>query len=303
VRTRFDNVGHGRSGLNGHAQPTSGAIGGSIDINKHLAVVEQNRQQPVPGAPAAQPSSVWSSPQPTSPYPSEQISLWHHPIKYFEASVPAIPVGWKSKTASHPVMPSAAQKPDPLSLSVPTGPPSPEFFIFAAQVCERQGDVAQARQNLQRALGMWPGNAEVLRAAARMEDRQGNLPLAESLYQQAVASNPQNAAALNDLGLCLAREGKLEPSLQAIEQAIQLQPDKALFRNNAATVLVETRQDQRRWPTFRTCTIPPKRTTTLANYLWSVAAPPMRFRISKPHFNRIPACNRLPMHWPNLACQ
>ena len=78
-----------------------------------------------------------------------------------------------------------------------------------------------------------------------MEDRQSNLPLAESLYQQAVTANPQNAAALNDLGLCLAREGKLEPSLQVLEQAVQLQPDKSLYRNNAATVLVEMRQDQR----------------------------------------------------------
>jgi Flp pilus assembly protein TadD len=78
-----------------------------------------------------------------------------------------------------------------------------------------------------------------------MEDRQNNLPLAESLYQQAVSANPQNAAALNDLGLCLAREGKLEPSLQVIEQAIHLQPEKSLYRNNAATVLVEMRQDQK----------------------------------------------------------
>ena len=92
---------------------------------------------------------------------------------------------------------------------------------------------------------MWPGNADALRAAARLEDRQGNLPLAESLYQQAVNANPQNAAALNDLGLCLAREGKLEQSLRVIEQAVQMQPDKSLYRNNAATVLVEMRQDQR----------------------------------------------------------
>jgi tetratricopeptide (TPR) repeat protein len=141
--------------------------------------------------------------------------------------------------------PPAWPKTDPVASNVPTAPPSPEFFIFAAQMCEKQGDIPQARQNLQRALTMWPGHADVLRAAARMEDRQGNLPLAETLYQQAVAANPQNAAAMNDFGLCLAREGKLEPSLQVIEQAIQLAPDKALYRNNAATVLVEIREDQR----------------------------------------------------------
>jgi tetratricopeptide (TPR) repeat protein len=201
-----------------------------------------SRSAAAPAAPPAAPAA-----QPVSPWPSAQVSPWLHPIKYFETSIAEMPIGWKSKgaTTTHPVMPPAQAKTDSISLSVPTGPPSPEFFIFAAQMCERQNDLPQARQNLQRALAMWPGNADVLRAAARMEDRQGNMPLAESLYQRAVASNPQNAAALNDLGLCLAREGKLEPSLQVIEQAVQLQPDKALYRNNAATVLVEMRQDQR----------------------------------------------------------
>jgi Flp pilus assembly protein TadD len=85
----------------------------------------------------------------------------------------------------------------------------------------------------------------VLRAAARMEDRQNELRLAETLYRQAVTANPQHAGALNDLGLCLARQGQLDASRQVIEQAIALQPQKALYRNNAATILVEMRQDQR----------------------------------------------------------
>jgi tetratricopeptide (TPR) repeat protein len=176
--------------------------------------------------------------------PNSEISPFQHPIKYLGASFSELPIV-KSKPTTHPVMQPAKPRTDAISLSVPTGPPSPEFFIFAAQMCEKQGDLPQARQNLQRALSMWPGNPDVLRAAARMEDRQSNLPLAENLYQQAVTANPQNAAALNDLGLCLAREGKLEPSVQVLEQAIHLQPDKSLYRNNAATVLVEMRQDQR----------------------------------------------------------
>jgi tetratricopeptide (TPR) repeat protein len=78
-----------------------------------------------------------------------------------------------------------------------------------------------------------------------MEDRQGELSLAESLYRQAASANPNHAGALNDLGLCLARQGQLDASIQIIEQAIQLQPQKPLYRNNAATILVEMRQDQR----------------------------------------------------------
>jgi len=172
---------------------------------------------------------------------------WKHPIAYMQSKFSDASFGVKASSASstHPLMQAAAPKIDAMASSAPTGPATPEFFILAAQMCERQNDVAQARQNLQRASAMWPGNSEVLRAAARLEDRQGNLPFAETLYQQAVAGAPQNAVALNDLGLCLAREGKLEQSLQVIEQAIQLKPESSLFRNNAATVLVEMRQDQR----------------------------------------------------------
>ena len=207
-----------------------------------------SKSTPANQAPAAAPMTAqapptWQGVQPVQ-LPSSEISPFQHPIKYLGASFSEMPIG-KSKPSTHPVMQPAQPRTDAISLSVPTGPPTPEFFIFAAQMCEKQGDLAQARQNLQRALSMWPGNADVLRAAARMEDRQSNLPLAENLYQQAVTSNPQNAAALNDLGLCLAREGKLEPSVQVLEQAIHLQPDKSLYRNNAATVLVEMRQDQR----------------------------------------------------------
>jgi Tfp pilus assembly protein PilF len=134
---------------------------------------------------------------------------------------------------------------DRIALNTPTGPATPQLHIAMAQLAERQGNIAQARHQLQHAVSVWPQDVETLRAAARMEDRQGQLPLAENLYRRAVNANPQHAGALNDLGLCLARQGKLEQSVQAIEQAIHLQPDKALYRNNAATVLVEMRQDQK----------------------------------------------------------
>jgi tetratricopeptide (TPR) repeat protein len=202
-------------------------------------------------------SSIWPWSKPTTAAPAPggyptaatpaQKTSSHNPITFLKSTASKLPFGSKVKGASaqRASMPPAQNKPDAISLSTPTGPPSPEFFIYAAQVCENQSDIQQARNNYQRALTMWPGHVEVLRAAARMEDRQGNLPLAENLYGQAVTSNPQDARALNDLGLCLARQGKLDPALQLIEQAVQLQPAKPLYRNNAATVLIEMRQDQR----------------------------------------------------------
>ncbi len=177
--------------------------------------------------------------------PTSGISPVKQPWQYLKAAVSEMPINAKQRATANVVANPARPHNDSIALSTPIGPPTPQLLISTAQLCERQNDVERARRHFQQALNLWPGHVEVLRAAARMEDRQGNLPLAENLYQQAVASNPQHAGALNDLGLCLARQGKLEPSIQVIEQAINIQPDKPLFRNNAATVLVEMRQDQR----------------------------------------------------------
>jgi Tfp pilus assembly protein PilF len=177
--------------------------------------------------------------------PSAQISPVRHPVKYFAAAVSEIPQVWKSKKKSSNATAPSVQQNDSISLETPTGAPTPQLVISMAQMSERQGDIFQARRQYQQALAKWPGQVDVLRAAARMEDRQNELRLAETLYRQAVTANPQHAGALNDLGLCLARQGQLDPAVQVIEQAITLQPQKALYRNNAATILVEMRQDQR----------------------------------------------------------
>ena len=178
----------------------------------------------------------------------ESYSWFRHPVQSMSATVSKISVPEKLKWGSKSNSPSPRQttaENDSISLSTPTGPPTPQLIISVAQMCEQSGDIAQARHHYQHALKLWPGQVDVLRAAARMEDRVGNLQLAENLYQQAANANPQHAGALNDLGLCLARQGKLEASAQTLEQAVHLQPEKALYRNNAATVLAEMRQDHR----------------------------------------------------------
>ncbi len=176
-----------------------------------------------------------------APRPSAQISPYKHPIKYLGAAISEMPLPGRSKDKTV----AAKAKHDSLSLDKPTGPPTPQLKIAMAQMCERNGDVAGARRQYQEALKKWPGQVDVLRAAARMEDRAGQLPLAESLYQQAITSNPQHAGAHNDLGMCLARQGKLDASMQEIEQAVRMDPNSQRYRNNAAVVLVEMRQDQR----------------------------------------------------------
>jgi tetratricopeptide (TPR) repeat protein len=207
------------------------------------------KRQPVAATqsqPAVSAASLPTTSQPIAAGPRTQASPLRNPIKYLSKAIGDNPI----RTATLPNHPAAipAQAPvrnDAIALTTPTGPPTPQLVISIAQLCEQRGDFAQARQHYQRALAQWPGQPDVLRAAARMEDRLGQFSLAESLYQGAVAGRPGDAGALNDLGLCLARSGKLDQSLAVLEQAIHLQPDKALYRNNAAMVLVEMRQDQR----------------------------------------------------------
>jgi tetratricopeptide (TPR) repeat protein len=202
------------------------------------------------GSPAGMASSARRS-APAAPITSERVagppvanaaspSAW----KRFTNALPEVHVPWgaKSKAEAPPARPVPN---DASSLSSPTGPPTPELFISLAQLSEQRGDVVAARQHYQRALAQWPRHPEVLRAAARMEDRLGQWQLAESFYQQSVAARPGDPGALNDLALCLGRQGKLDQSIQVFEQAIHIQPDNARYRNNVATVLVETRQDQK----------------------------------------------------------
>lgn len=205
----------------------------------------QRPQQPASAVVTTPPNPP--TPPTTIDRPSAQISPFRNPVKYFVASLSEMPIGFKSsptgpdKPTATPVTPETGIS--PTSTADPAF--TPQLAIATAQAHERQGDIVQARQQYGKALVMWPGDLDVLRAAARMEDRLGEMRMAENLYRQAAAANPQHAGVLNDLGLCLARQGRLDESVQVIERAIQLQPDKALYRNNAATVLVELRQDQR----------------------------------------------------------
>ena len=177
---------------------------------------------------------------PTSP-PATAGSVWQST----KGTVSSPPIFTAFKSDKHPST-AVSKKPqtDSISLSTPSGPPTPQLMIAMAQLQEQRGDSNQARQLYQQRYASGPATRSAPRGA-RMEDRIGNLPVAENLYQQVATACPQNAGALNDLGLCMARQGKLEASLATLEQAIRLEPDKPLFRNNAATVCVEMRQDQR----------------------------------------------------------
>jgi tetratricopeptide (TPR) repeat protein len=165
--------------------------------------------------------------------PSISQALWNNPVSRavkgaFSGSV--IP----ASHASGVVSPD-----DPLSLSHPTKPPTPELYASMGLMAEHAGNLEKAREFYQKAIAMRPGNADALLAYGHFEDRQGRLAEAAKLYRAALDADPQHAAALNDLGLCFARQGQLPQALELVRQAARLRPDRHIYRNNIARVLVE----------------------------------------------------------------
>lgn len=133
---------------------------------------------------------------------------------------------------------------DPLSLSYPKKPPTPELYVAMGQVAEQSGEKEKARAYYTQALTIAPKNADALTAFGRFEDRQGRLAEAARYYREAIAANPKHAGAYNDLGLCHARQGQLPQALELVQEAVRLDPERPVYRNNLARVLVEMGRPQ-----------------------------------------------------------
>lgn len=129
---------------------------------------------------------------------------------------------------------------DPVSLNSKPAHPSPEFYVSVARVQEQAGNVQGAIDQCRHALAIDPTNLTALLALARLYDRQGELQDATTWYRETTRRHPREPAAFNDLGLCYARQQRYDESIDSLKKAVSLQPDKALYRNNLATVLVET---------------------------------------------------------------
>ncbi len=144
---------------------------------------------------------------------------------------------------SHALAPKPANQEtsDPISLSVPATP-SAEFHVAVARMTEQSGDSAKAEFHYRQALQLEPKNFDALMGYAHMLDRQDKLAQAAEIYHLIINTYPTNPTAHNDLGICYARQGNLQESTTSIEKAIQLQPKQTRYRNNLATILVQSHQ-------------------------------------------------------------
>jgi len=92
--------------------------------------------------------------QPPAAKPSGAISPWRHPVTYFSAAIAETPVATALKRDRADQVPS--EPTDKISLSTPTGPATPQFYVAVSRMSERQGNSQQARQQLQQGLAKWP---------------------------------------------------------------------------------------------------------------------------------------------------
>jgi len=151
---------------------------------------------------------------------------------------------WKKTTGAvagvFATQPTGGDSADPLRLDAPTRKVGPEIHVGAAQLMENQGKFAEAEAHYQKALQTAPNDLNALIGLARMHDRQGHSQQAIQLYQRAYKAHPQSGLVLNDVGLCHARQRQFDLALAAMNRAVELSPDNPKYRNNLATILVET---------------------------------------------------------------
>lgn len=102
-------------------------------------------------------------------------------------------------------------------------------YVLAAQ-----GRTAEAVEQYQKALAIYPEYAEADINLGRVFLNEGRLDEAEDYFQRAVKIKPASAEAQNDLGILLASEGQPAEALQHYQKAVELDPDLVEAYNNLA---------------------------------------------------------------------
>jgi tetratricopeptide (TPR) repeat protein len=125
------------------------------------------------------------------------------------------------------------------NILAPKKKPSPGPYVALGELQERQGDVAAAEAQFQKALAIDPNYLPAMLAYAHLEDRQRNFQAALRFYNRALKKHHDNASVHNDMGLCLHRHNKLNDAAKSLSEAVERDPDSKLYRANLAAVYVD----------------------------------------------------------------
>lgn len=103
-----------------------------------------------------------------------------------------------------------------------------------ARLAWRQGEIAAARESLERLLERSPGNGFGRTLLATIELTNGDPARAAALYQEIAAAQPADSGALANLGLARMLLGDYDGSAEALERAVAAEPRSYFLLLNLA---------------------------------------------------------------------
>lgn len=126
------------------------------------------------------------------------------------------------------------------------------FWILESSIHESRGDLAQARETIEKGLGNNPGDPGLLFQLGFLEHLAGNTGQALEIMDRLIALNPDNADALNFVGYTLADAGReLERALVLIEKAHFLEPESPHILDSLAWVQFRLGAYDKAWENIR----------------------------------------------------
>jgi tetratricopeptide (TPR) repeat protein len=103
-------------------------------------------------------------------------------------------------------------------------PHNPVYYLIAAQVAARSGDLERARQELTTALALKRNYTEALYLLAQLDIAEGKTEAAIETTRAIIVLEPRNSTRYFQLGMLLAAVSKTEEAALAFQFAIQLEP-------------------------------------------------------------------------------
>jgi tetratricopeptide (TPR) repeat protein len=97
-------------------------------------------------------------------------------------------------------------------------------YTYLANAYQEQGEIAQAKQNYQKALEINPASIEALINFGVLSAKSSSQE-AQKIFEQAVRRYPRNPEAHNNLANILKKEGELAQAIEHYKIAIQLKPN------------------------------------------------------------------------------
>jgi len=104
-------------------------------------------------------------------------------------------------------------------------PSNPDGWVNLGRVAVQEGDMARARQVLERALQISPQLARANFFYARVLRNEGQYDEAESHLRIVLAEYPRDRVALNDLARILFLKRQYQPALEVLQQVFAIDPE------------------------------------------------------------------------------